>query len=255
MIIVGRVVSFLLIGRRRRISLIVSAFFPAERRLRLVLRSGIDPQRIDALLAPVNAVESLKAPLIVPFAERQREAVGRMEGIGAQCRVGPYARSAGEARRDDREPIAAGSRGAAEEKSTSPASICASCFGATTSIRARSISCSKMSSQPESNDSRNKSAQAVRNRSAEPARRIGIVPDVGRDSESHVSAPPAGKPAESLSVRIGVLRSDRRASGRNGRRERFVGSDFISQGFTVYRSVAGQRGSTATRSAVPAGAS
>ena len=81
MIIVGRVVSFLLIGRRRRISLIVSAFFPAERRLRLVRRSGIDPQRIDALLAPVNAVESLQAPLIVSFVERQREAVGRMEGI------------------------------------------------------------------------------------------------------------------------------------------------------------------------------
>ena len=79
------------------------------------------------------------------------------------------------------------------------------------------------------------------------------VPDVDRDSDSHASAPPAGKPAESLSVRIGVFRSDRRTSGRNGRRERFVGSDFISQGFTVYRSVAGQRGSTAARSAVPGG--
>lgn len=67
---------------------LVSAFFPAERRLRLIRRRGIDPQRIDALLASVNAVESLQAPLIVPFVERQREAVGRMEGIGAQCRVG-----------------------------------------------------------------------------------------------------------------------------------------------------------------------
>ncbi|MFQ8828010.1 MAG: hypothetical protein ACLR76_12180 [Alistipes sp.] len=31
------------------------------------------------LLAPVNAVESLQAPLIVSFAKHQREAVGRME--------------------------------------------------------------------------------------------------------------------------------------------------------------------------------
>ena len=40
-----------------------------------------------------------------------------MEGVGPQRRVGPYARGAGEARRDDREPVATGSREGPPEKS------------------------------------------------------------------------------------------------------------------------------------------
>lgn len=211
-------------------------FLRIGKRLRLVRRSGIDPQRIDALLASVNAVESLQAPLIVPFVERQREAVGRMEGIGAQCRVGPYARSTGEARRDDREPVVTGSREGPPEKSHLAGfdmRVVLRCDhfdpGPVDILLENVVAARKQRQQ-------NKSAQAVRNRSAEPVRRIGIVPDVERDSDSHVSAPPAGKSAESLSVRIGVCgRTDgRRAetAGGNGLSDRISyhkGLRFIGQ--------------------------